>query len=67
MRRDQCNLSAEVVSVYTAQALARFRGELRLLARLEAEGHSRECAEFMVWGEENGLIRSCCRCGVKDG
>jgi len=44
MKRDQCNLSAERISLRDAQQIERYRCELYLLWQLQCEGHTHDCA-----------------------
>jgi len=59
MKRDECSMSAERLCESDAQAISLFATELRMLDRLLREGHTRQCAEQMLWGDAIVLGASC--------
>ena len=63
MKRDQCLHSCRRISAHDARVVAEFRERLRLLARLEREGHTRECARLQALDDQ---ARSC-SCAAEAG
>lgn len=60
MKREQCNMSAQQLTVNDARIIAEFRVQLGAVYRLKREGHTHGCAVQMALGS---ALAPKCTCG----
>ena len=56
MKRDQCNMSTQDLTLNDARVIEQFRIEVALVAKLKQEGHAHSCATNRVFGEATECI-----------